>query len=116
MTDLTVAVAAKALDGLLQRQTAISSNIANAGSNDYRPLSVSFETELATAARSEGGSISAVATVRPLTRVDPYQMENRIDLQIAASSETSMRYEMLTEMLGRSLQLQAAALNPSGGK
>ena len=50
MTPIISAIITKALDGLQLRSTATAQNIANANSPGYRPLSVSFEEELAAAA------------------------------------------------------------------
>jgi flagellar basal body rod protein FlgG len=51
---LATVVAAKALDGLTLRMAAIAQNIANANSQQFRPLEVRFEEALRIAALREG--------------------------------------------------------------
>ncbi|AOJ64575.1 hypothetical protein WJ32_18520 (plasmid) [Burkholderia ubonensis] len=115
MSELSIAVVSKALDGLMRRQEVISNNIANAGSAGYRAQYVTFEHSLAHAATtSNDGQLHAIASVRPELHVALDESENRLDLQATYASETSMRYEMLADMLAKSLQIESVVLNSSG--
>jgi len=119
--DLVVAVAAKALDGLFQRQTAIADNIANAGSPSFRAQRVTFESELKRAIETAGTADlarTAVQQVRPGIEFEHPLSErsNRLDLEVSSSHETSMRYNMLVTMLDRHLMMKSAALTETRGR
>lgn len=111
MSAVSEAVLIKALDGLALRATVTAHNVANANSPGYRPLAVTFEDALRSAAR-EG--TSQIAAVRP--RIVPAfdsagSRALRLDLELAAASATAGRYATLTELLNRQLQLHALAVS-----
>lgn len=106
MTPAIAALLRKSLDGLSLRYAATAQNIANANSDHYRPMTVSFENELRTAAAGGAGSIERLA-------IGPRQAETavkgssvRMDLELQTASETAMRYGALVDVLGRELQLE----------
>lgn len=103
---------AKALDGLHARQLATAQNIANANSESYRPIRVTFEESLRAAAAQGPGAIAAVA---PRTGLAPARFggELRLDLEIAAASQTAMRYGALIDVLEGRTGLMRAVV--SGG-
>lgn len=105
MNTLISAIINKALDGLNLRSTATAQNIANVNSAGYRPVRVSFETELAAAAAKGEESVRSVPlTIEP---VDPLGDQSvRMDLELARQSETALRYGALVDLLARELQLQ----------
>lgn len=114
MDELSAALVTKALDGLAMRATAIAQNIANAGSPSYVPLRVTFEDSLRSAAQN---GIKAVQQVTPqFTHASPKQggAELRIDLELAAASQTALRYAALIDVLSRKLQISRLAV--SGGQ
>lgn len=120
-SDLVVAVAAKALDGLFQRQTALADNIANAGSPSFRAQRVTFESELKHAiesARTADLAHAAVRQVRPGMALEhpSSATSNRLDLEVSSSNETSMRYNMLITMLDRHLMMKSAAVTETRGR
>lgn len=108
------AIVTKALDALTYRYQAIAQNIANAGSVDYRPVRVDFEADLRSAAARGPDAL------RDLTfslRTDPsYRQgsEMRLDLEIAAAAQTSMRYSALLDMLGRRMAISRAMAGVGG--
>ena len=108
MTSTTVAIIAKALDGLDARQGATAQNIANAGTENYRPIRVRFEDSLRAAAAQ---GIDAIAGVRVETELAPMPRvasEMRLDLEIATASQTAMRYGALLSVLeGRGAMMRA---------
>jgi len=120
-SDLVVAVAAKALDGLFQRQTALADNIANAGSPSFRAQRVTFESELRHAiegSRTVDLARTSVQQVQPRIQLEhPLSgTSNRLDLEVSSSNETSMRYNMLVTMLDRNLMMRSAAVTETRGR
>lgn len=114
MDPVTSILIAKALDGLHARQKVTAENIANAGTPDYRPLAVSFEDNLKTAADK---GAAAIAAVEPRTHLAPAAAiagELRLDLEIATAAQTSMRYGALIDLLGRQMALHRAVV--AGGR
>jgi len=110
------AVIAKALDGLYVRQAATAQNIANAGSDQYTRLEVTFEGALRDALTA--GTYDPMQTLEKVAHVDPAIIpvglggsnDVQIDQEIASASETSARYALLIGMLDRSLQLNQLAI------
>lgn len=104
---------AKALDGLHARQLATAQNIANANSENYRPVRVTFEDSLRAAS---GRGPEAIASVLPRTERMPVPgiaSEMRLDLEVATASQTALRYGALINVLeGRSGLMRTAV---SGG-
>lgn len=99
----------KSLDGLAARAAATAQNIANAGTDGYRPVRVDFE-ELLTRAVALGPE--ALKTVAPRLQQMP-ATPLRLDLELADASKTAARYSALAEMLGRELQIEALAVSGS---
>jgi flagellar basal-body rod protein FlgB len=119
--NLIAAIAGKALDGLFARQTATAHNVANAGSDGFTPVRVSFEDALRDAAALRAGDTQAavlarVASVRPHVNTSfdapllPGSNTVRLDQEIATASVTSARYAMLTGMLDRTMQIGQLAI------
>lgn len=99
MTSVSKILIAKALDGLHARQIATAHNIANANTQGYRPIHVTFEDSLRAAA---GQGSDAIRNVRPHTEFAPvphFADEMRLDLEIATASQTAMRYGALLSVL-----------------
>ena len=113
MSSISTILIAKALDGLNARQIATAQNIANANSESYRPVQVTFEDSLRAAAAI---GPEAVADVRPHTGFQPVPRggsEMRLDLELATASQTAMRYGALIGVLERMGQLSRTVI--SGG-
>jgi flagellar basal-body rod protein FlgB len=115
--NLVAAIAGKALDGLFMRQAATAQNVANASSENFTPVCVSFEDALREAAASQAGDTQAalmarVAAVQPSIDAPlPFDSNTvKLDQEIATASETSARYAMLIGMLDRTLQIQQLAV------
>lgn len=114
MESISTALIAKALDGLTARYQATAQNIANANSPNYRPIRVTFEDSLRSAATQGGG---AIAGVEPKVELEPMPCiasEMRLDLEIANASQTAMRYGALLSILGRQMELARTIV--SGGR
>lgn len=114
MDALSIALVSKALDGLTLRAAATAQNIANANSESYRPVEVSFEESLRAASRV---GVDAVNEVEPQMRPAPDSGMTggvRLDLEMAEASRTSLRYSALVEVLNRQLQIGHAIVR--GGR
>ncbi len=114
MDETSVALIAKALDGLALRAIVTADNIANAGTQGYRPMAVSFEGALKAAA---GEGVRAIRDVAPrLERAPPVASgeQLRVDLELATASGTALRYAALLDVLGRQMQLGRTAV--TGGR
>lgn len=112
MDQLSAVMITKALDGLAMRQSFLAQNIANAGSVDYSPISVSFEEALLAASKQ---GMSAVEGTSPLVVMSngsdgTTDTELRLDMQLAESSKTALRYSALVEVLSRHMGLTRSAL------
>jgi len=94
----------KALDGLAMRSAAIADNIANAGSDGFRPGRVRFEEALRTAAGQGAQAIRSLAPQVEQSTAAPGQ-EVRLDLELASATETSLRYAALLNLLSRQMQI-----------
>ena len=111
MDSISAVLALKALDGLSRRTEIIAENIANAGTENYRPLGVTFEQALRTAAGKSEADLRAVepeiiATTDPL-----HPPELRLDMELAKAAETGSRYNAVLEVLNRRLQIDALAVS-----
>ena len=110
MSEVSQILVIKAMDALLQRQSAIAENIANANSEAYAVKSVDFEAELRAAAAQGPDAIRAftakVQSTGPMQRGD----EIRLDLEMQSASATALRYAALSDLLGRQLQITRAAV------
>lgn len=108
---LTHAIVKKALDGLMMRQTYIAQNIANASTDGYRPVTVSFEDALSAAADR---GIHAVDALQPRGVEAPEGTPVRLDLELAEASQTALRYSGLIEIMGRQFALQRLIASSTG--
>jgi flagellar basal-body rod protein FlgB len=114
--DIISSIALKALDGLYTRQAATAQNIANAGSENYVPVRVTFEQALHdawTSAQSDGGEplANAVDEVRPDVVEDALSGRTvRIDEEIAEAAQTTAHYALVSGMLNRHLQFSELAI------
>lgn len=107
MADSISGLIVAALDGLSARQAATAENIANANSPGFRPLRVTFEQALASAA---GQGPPAIRAVRPRIEGAPLGETVRTDLELATATATASRYAALAELLNRRMQIEAIAV------
>ncbi|WP_420606043.1 flagellar basal body rod protein FlgB [Novosphingopyxis sp.] len=110
MDQISVALIHKALDGLSMRAVATAENVANVGTEGYRPWIVSFETALKSAAQ---GTLADIGNVRPGMARAPaaaFGEQLRVDMELATASETALRYSALLDVLGRQMQISRASV------
>ncbi|MFM2411382.1 MAG: hypothetical protein RL481_2210 [Pseudomonadota bacterium] len=111
MEPVSATLILKALDSLSLRATVTAQNIANANSPNYRPMRVSFEEALRSAAPQ---GLDAIRAVQPQILPSSDEEGNgalRLDLELATASSTAGRYGTLVEILNRQLQMNALALS-----
>lgn len=111
---LAIAVATRALDGLMMRYTAISQNIANAGSQRAQTLGVDFEASLKAAASRGPGAVHSLQFGYHAEPASSFSADRRIDLQLADAAVTAARYAAVSDMLARRMSMQASAI--TGGR
>ena len=95
----------KALDGLWARSLATAQNVANANSPGYRPVRVSFEEAMQSAARQGPEALRNVRATVGQAPAGTAGAEMRLDLELATASATGLRYAALLDLLGRQLQI-----------
>jgi flagellar basal-body rod protein FlgB len=105
---LPIAIAAKALDGLSMRMTAIAQNLANANSPQFQPVKVDFEAALSRAAARGPDAVKSLAFEFVADKVYNLGDDRRLDLQIADASATAARYISLVDLIGRRMAIQHA--------
>ena len=105
MDPLSSLVINRALDGLTMRHAATAENIANANSRSYRPVRVTFEESLRTAASQGPDAVRAVTPRIEREAAAAFGDETRLDLELATAAETANRYAALIELLGRQMQI-----------
>ena len=107
---LSVAIGARALDGLSMRMAALAHNLANAGSPRFQTVAVDFEDALRTAAGQGRKALDGLQFDFVAGKTYGPSDERRIDLLVADAAQTAMRYTALVDMLGRRLALRQSAL------
>ncbi len=104
MPNLSSTIILKALDCLSERANVSAENIANASTPGYRPLRVTFENALATAAAHGKEAVEALEPKIERASGSGSAPGLRLDLELATASTTAMRYAALIEILSRKMQ------------
>ena len=119
--DTTMARMSYALDGLSQRQSLITDNIANADTPGYLTKDVAFEQSLSTAMQSQDflpNTGNGVPNGLPtdITRNDLRVRNdgNNVDAnqQMTEMASTTVTYEAATQLISNKFGLLAAAMAP----
>lgn len=98
--DNTIELISHALDAALMRQTAIASNIANANTQDYQTMAVSFEEQL--------NNMPNASDVKPTYEFS--DKHSAIDEQIAFSVKNATQYRALIKGLNHKLSIMKLAV------
>jgi flagellar basal-body rod protein FlgB len=114
---ITTAALSLALDAASMRQQAIATNIANANTRGYAPLTVSFEVQLEDARRSLSTTgrldAAALAGVQPAieyaTRPGGLPAKLLLDVEAANLAQNSVHFQALLKGLNRHYQLLSTA-------
>ncbi|MFO8079809.1 MAG: flagellar biosynthesis protein FlgB [Armatimonadota bacterium] len=117
VSDLTTRVLERALDGAALQHRVSANNLANIETPGYTARRVSFEQQLRGAVRAErrGGGSGAIARVCPTISAtgDPAGPDgNNVDIEseMTELGEAALRYQALTRMLNRRLDMVGAAI------
>jgi flagellar basal-body rod protein FlgB len=119
--DVSFSAAKVALDGLATRQQAISRNMANVDTPGYRAQTISFERAVRMAAEQDENFKMKTTNTRHMTdleldggishryrpggslRADGNNVD--VDVELVDMTETVMRYETVTQTLGKKYRL-----------
>ncbi|MFW6437425.1 MAG: flagellar basal body rod protein FlgB [Armatimonadota bacterium] len=117
VTDLTTRVLEAALDGASAQHRVAANNLANVETPGYSAQRVRFEEQLRAALRAElaGASHGAIEGARPsiATTTDPAGPDGNnvsVEWEMTELGEAGLRYQMLTRMLDRRLQMIGTAI------
>jgi len=118
---ITTAALGLALDAASLRQQAIASNIANADTVGYEPLSVNFETQLEEArfAMQSQGRLDAtsLAGVVPRLEIDrsyrSFGLSPKVllDVEVAHMAQNAVHYQALIRGLSRHFAIMSSAVS-----
>ena len=114
---LTTAALSLALDAATLRQQAIAANIANAGTEHYRPMRVAFEDSLEQARQAvrDNGSVdrlslaSARVELQTASDVQGDLSNVQLDVQMADMARNAVQYQALVQGLSRHLAILSMA-------
>lgn len=102
-----VALVKLALDAAALRHQAIAHNLANLHSENYVPLGVSFDAQLAAARRG-------AQPARPQIEQEAWRgmgpRPQDLDLEMVRLSENTVHYQALVRVLGRQMAILGAAI------
>jgi flagellar basal-body rod protein FlgB len=117
VSDLTTRALERALDGAALQHRVSANNLANVETPGYTAKRVSFEQQLRSAVQAEGCGerAGAIARVRPRISAtgDPAGPDgNNVDIEseMTMLGEAALRYQALTRMLSRKLDMVGAAI------
>jgi flagellar basal-body rod protein FlgB len=111
----TTELVLRALDAGVLRHAVHAANIANASVEDYRPLRVSFEDQLAAArtallSRDDAEARRAAGLLEPQVAPDPTDRPIQVDRETALMMENAVRYQALLTALGKNGSLIRLAI------
>ena len=109
---ISTAAVRSALDGLAARQRATADNIANINTPHYLASRVDFEGALRQAVGSGSGAAATTVSqsVAP-TREDGNNVN--LDVETLSSTDTQLRYQLLTQAASTQLGMVSAAIRTS---
>jgi flagellar basal-body rod protein FlgB len=127
LSDSTLRIAQRALDGLSVRRDVIGQNVANVDTPGYRAQQVSFENVLSDATRSNSGTLKMAVTntahkakstnsSSDLVKVSPRNGGSvradgnnvDIDQELTELTETGIRYETISTSVSNKFSLMKA--------
>jgi len=114
---VTTATLSLALEAATRRHQAIAANIANANTEGYTPVKLSFEAHLAEARdalRAQGSvdllSLSGVhMELEPVLDAQGNPAAVRVDAEVAEMAANAVHFQALTQGLSRHLSILATA-------
>ncbi|MBE7367197.1 flagellar basal body protein [Ramlibacter pallidus] len=115
---VTTATVSLALEAATRRHQALAANIANANTEGYAPMKLSFETQLAEAreALRTHGTVSPAhlqavrLELEPMLEEDGRVAKPSLDLQVAEMAANAVQYQALAQGLSRHMSIMATAV------
>jgi flagellar basal-body rod protein FlgB len=113
--DPTQQLLATAMRGSWQRQTALTNNLSNADTPNYKPQEVNFESALQNAVGS-GGSLEELQFQTETLPADagPNGASVSVDQESAKLAENGLDYQALTQVLSTRDSIMRAAMGLNG--
>jgi len=117
---ITLALVKVALDAASMRHTTIANNIANAGTEGYRPMRVNFEEQLGVLSTGSTARIteSTLAGAQPFVEPAPVPEKSgaavMIDMEMVKLAQNTLLYQAILGGLGRKMAVLSTVIN--GGK
>lgn len=106
----SIDLAAKAMDGLQMRMSAIAFNLANIQTPHFTSLKVDFEAALRDAAQRGPGALANLDFAMRPDRMFAEGEDRREDLLLVDSARTAQQYVALADMVGRRLAMVSATM------
>ena len=114
LDDVSITALHSALNGLMDRQNAISDDIANVNTPYYRARSVDFEGQLKQALENGDDPMSATPTIQYSSAAGGLTGNNvDINAETIASAKTEMSYELALRATGDRFTLLNTAIKGS---
>jgi flagellar basal-body rod protein FlgB len=109
----SMAIARLALDAYTMRHQAIAANIANVHSENFRPLRVNFEEQLANFDFSAPDVTRKLSDVAPFTEEAPRQNTlspaAALDMEVVRLNQNTLAFQALITAMGKSMSLLSLA-------
>jgi flagellar basal-body rod protein FlgB len=105
----------RALDATSMRHAALAANVANATTDGYRALKVTFEDQLAAASnsllnRDDAVSRRALESLRPRIEAESASRHIQLDQEMSALMQNALRYQALLTALSKNGAFLRAAV------
>ena len=118
----TIQLVSTALDAASLRHMVIANNVANVSSQNYTPLKVSFENQLAAVegdllSRKDDGTLTArLASIKPSIETDPMADSGnnpgvKLDMEMARMAQNVVHYQALLKGLASEMSVIRLAVN-----
>ena len=119
LNPVTNAIVRMALDASVVRHSAISTNIANANTQGFTPLRVSFEDQLSTEKtalleRREGATeLARLNSMQPRVELGDTSISGKvlIDREMVELSKNTLHYQALIKAMGKNTAILNMAIN-----
>lgn len=102
---------ARALDGAALRQAVHTTNIANAGTEGFHRLEVTFDAQLGSLAASTDAATEPMPSLASQPQVVATGDAVRLDQEMALMAKDAVRYQALLNAFGRATSLLRLAIH-----
>jgi flagellar basal-body rod protein FlgB len=105
LTDGTMDVVFKAMQGLTARQKAIADNVANVETPGFQATKVDFESSLRNAIDGGDPASATFLTAKSNEANGPNQNNVNLDTETVSSIDTNLRYQTMVEAMNAKFRL-----------